>query len=181
MEPFFGEVRLCAFAFPPGGWALCNGALMRVDQNRRLFTLLGTRYGGDGNLTFALPDLRGRVAVHRDADHPQGATGGLETVTLGAAQMPTHNHPFNASSTPGTSISIGTTPDHLFAASQVYNASTPSSSTPGRALYVAAENLTTLAANMCDSVGAGAAHENTQPSLVLNYIIALAGEYPIRS
>ncbi|RKP47417.1 phage tail protein [Trinickia fusca] len=180
MEPFVGEIKLCAFAFPPRGWALCNGALVRINQNRMLYALLGTQYGGDGIVTFALPDLRGRVAVHRDVDHPQGTAGGLERVTLSDGQVPAHNHPFNVSSTPGTAINIDTTQDHLLAASQVYDASTPSSSKPGKPIYAAATNLIELGRIMCDPVGAGAAHENMQPSLVLNYVIALDGIYPIK-
>lgn len=177
MEPFRGEIKLCAFAFPPKGWAFCNGALIGINQNPKLFYLLGTQYGGDGINNFALPDLRGRVAVHRDADHPQGATGGLEKVTLSADEVPTHNHAFRVSSTPATLIDVGAGQGRLLAASQVL--STPA--VPGKPIYASATNLTTLSSSMCDPYGGGGAHDNTQPSLVLNYIIALQGIQPARS
>lgn len=175
MEPFIGEIKLCAFAFPPKDWAFCNGAMVRVDQFPLLFSLLGTRYGGDGAVTFALPDLRGRVAVHRDADHPQGAMGGLEQVALSADQTPTHNHSFNVSSTPGIQISVGTDKDRVLAASQFYSST---ATADGKPIYAGANNLVDLGGAMCDPVGAGTGHNNMQPSLVLNYVIALRGLYP---
>lgn len=181
MEPFIGEIKLCAFAFPPKGWAICNGALISVSQNAELFLLLGTQYGGDGLNTFALPDLRGRVAVHRDADHPRGTMGGLEKVVLSEAQVPAHNHPFNVSSSPGTSISVGSNQNELLAASQIYDAASPASRADGKPIYSNAAALVALASSMCDTVGAGASHDNTQPSLVLNYIIALRGKFPSRN
>ena len=98
MDQYLGEIRLCAFSFPPKGWAACNGALLPITQNTALFSLLGTQYGGDGVRTFALPDLRGRTPLHRDTTSTiVGSVGGVETVTLDATQMPLHNHLFKAS------------------------------------------------------------------------------------
>jgi microcystin-dependent protein len=182
MDPYLGEIRLCAFSFPPKGWAFCNGALMGIAQNQALFSLLGTQYGGDGRTTFALPDLRGRTPVHRDGvNNVQGALGGMETVTLAATQMPLHTHSFNASSSPATSINVGTTENHLLAASNLHSPSNPSVSGPGKNLYADANNLTALSNEACGTTGNGQPHENMQPSLVMNYIISLVGIYPSRN
>ena len=91
-EPFLGEIRTFAFDFAPKGWAKCEGQLMPINQNQALFALLGTIYGGDGRVTFALPDLRGRVVVSASADHPQGETGGEEAHALSVAELPAHSH-----------------------------------------------------------------------------------------
>lgn len=91
-EPFLGEIRLFGFTFAPQGWAFCDGQLLPIVQNQALFSLLGTTYGGNGSTTFALPDLRGRVAIHRSDSFPIGLSGGEVTHTLTVAEMPTHTH-----------------------------------------------------------------------------------------
>src|SRR6185503_753746 len=93
-EPFLSEIRIFSFNFAPQGWAFCNGQLMPINQNQALFALFGTMYGGDGQTTFALPDLRGRVPLHRGSGHTQGERGGEQAHTLSIAEMPTHVHTF---------------------------------------------------------------------------------------
>ena len=108
MDPFLGEIRICAFPFAPTGWAFCNGALLPLAQNQALFALLGVQYGGDGSKNFGLPDLRGRTAVHRDNNlFIQGKTGGAETVQLNATTLPQHSHSFIVSSSPANTGTIG--------------------------------------------------------------------------
>ena len=111
-EPFVGEIRMFGFGFAPQGWAPCNGQLLPINQNQALFSLLGTTYGGDGEATFALPDLRSRVPVGQGqgpglSAYAEGQAGGAETVTLTATQMPGHTHPVRASSSAAGSTSPG--------------------------------------------------------------------------
>ncbi|WP_115688702.1 phage tail protein [Cupriavidus taiwanensis] len=181
MDQYLGEIRLCAFDFAPKGWALCNGAQLSIAQNQALFSLLGTQYGGNGTTNFALPDLRGRTPLHRDSGGiAQGQMAGVETVTLTTAQVPAHSHPFNVSSSPATALNVGVSQDRVLAASNLYNASDPSVSGPGQPLYGTPDSLAPLLDEACGSSGGGQPHDNMQPSLVLNYIISLAGIYPGR-
>jgi microcystin-dependent protein len=166
MDPFIGELRLLPFNFAPKGWALCAGQLLPINQNQALFSLLGTTYGGDGRTTFALPDLRGRVPVGAGqlppgSDYPLGATGGQETVELTTRQLPEHAHAVNASSAAATTKS----PHRTFPA--------------GGGAYAATQNVRMKAA-MIGPTGGGEGHENRQPYLVLNWVIALQGIYPAR-
>ena len=184
MDQYLGEIRLCAFQFAPKGWAFCNGALLPIMQNQALFALFGTQFGGDGKITFGLPDLRGRAAIHRNLPATQvGSTGGVETVSITDATMPAHTHNFVVSSAPATASNVGTTADHLLAQSNLYNAADPSVHGMGRSIYgtATAATLTPMANATCDVTGTGAAHENMQPSLVGNYIVALTGTFPMRS
>ncbi len=182
VDQFLGEIRLCAFSFPPRGWALCSGALLPVQQNTALFSLLGTMYGGDGIRTFALPDLRGRTPLHRDLQsYVQGEEAGSETVTLNGQQLPVHNHQFVVSASSATSVNVSSTQDHLLAASNLYSATDPNIKGPGTVLYGTPGTLTAMSGEACGSIGGSQSHENMQPSLVLNYIIALTGIYPSRS
>jgi len=186
MEPFIGEIKICAFNFAPAGWALCDGSTLQVQQNQALFSLLYTQYGGNGTTTFALPDLRGRTAVHRSGatGFVQGNKGGVEDVQLTAATMPLHTHTLQVSTAPATAFNVGSTSSNLLAQSALHNASNPSITGPGNDLYVSATpatNLTPLEASACSSVGTGVAHDNMQPSLVLNYMICTSGIYPSRS
>lgn len=163
-EPFLGEVRMVGFDFAPRGWALCDGQLLPINQNQALFSLLGTVYGGDGKTTFALPDLRGRTPVHADTEHPLGSASGEETHTLAPGEMPQHTHPVWAAA-----VTAGTP-----------NPSGAMLATASSAIYGSAKNLLTL---VPDTVGAtgGQAHDNMQPYLVVNFIIALSGIYPSRN
>ena len=98
-EPFLSEIRIMSFVFPPKGWALCNGQLLPINQNQALFSLLGTTFGGDGRVNFALPDLRGRTPIHVGSGHTLGERGGEQAHTLSIAELPTHTHVANATTT----------------------------------------------------------------------------------
>src|SRR5262245_32644411 len=106
-EPFLGEIRVVSFVFAPKGWALCNGQILPINQNQALFALLGTTYGGDGRVNFALPDFRGRVPTHFGDDLTLGQRAGAETVTLATANLPQHDHALRASAAPASSTAAG--------------------------------------------------------------------------
>ncbi|HEY4745684.1 MAG TPA: tail fiber protein [Desulfuromonadaceae bacterium] len=169
-EPFIGEIRLFGFNFAPQYWATCDGQLLNISQNQALFALLGTTYGGNGTTNFNLPDLRGRTMLHRSTTDPmylEGKGGGTETVTLTAtSQLPAHTHQLNANSAPGgANVPSNNVPAAVATANQFAYATAKAS--PATVL----PSLT--------STG-GAAHSNTQPSLTVNYCIALSGIFPSR-
>ena len=168
MDPFIGELRCFGFNFAPVGWALCNGQLLAIQSNTALFSLLGTMYGGNGQTTFALPDLRGRTSLAFGqgpglTNRTQGELGGNETVTLTSATIPAHSHTVAASSTPTSKNPSGAFPS-VTAAGSSYG-------TPGDLQ---------MNAGMIAGGGSGQPHENMQPYLVLNWCIALEGVYPSR-
>lgn len=165
-EPFLGEIRPFGFNFPPKGWASCDGQLLPIAQNQALFSLLGTMYGGDGRVTFGLPDLRGRAGMHTGQGHVQGERGGEEAVALTVAQIPAHSHTANCSNAPGTE----TGPAGQFWA-QDANGNVVFNSTGGAAMAAAAIGV----------AGGSGPHPNMQPYLVVNYCIALQGIFPSRS
>src|SRR3954466_14862316 len=103
-EPFLSEIRIMSFVYAPKGWALCNGQLLPINQNQALFSLLGTTYGGDGRVNFALPDLRGRAPIHMGSGHTLGERGGEQAHTLSVSELPTHTHVMNGSSNDGTKL-----------------------------------------------------------------------------
>jgi microcystin-dependent protein len=160
-EPFLGEIRLMTFVFPPQGWALCNGQLLPINQNQALFSLLGTTYGGNGQTTFALPNLQGRVPIHEGSGHTLGEAAGEQAHTLTAAELPAHVHSVRASSasTGGTSSPVG---HYLGGANNAYRSAGGS---------VALTQAVT-------SVGGSQAHLNMQPFLTLSFCIALQGIFP---
>jgi microcystin-dependent protein len=161
-EPFLSEIRIMSFGFAPRQWAQCNGQLLPINQNQALFALLGTTYGGDGQLNFALPDLRARVPIHVGGGHTLGEQGGEQTHTLSIAELPTHTHVMNAADNPaGTNLASATT--YLGQQANTYGP---------------AANLTSMAAGQITSVGGSQAHLNMQPFLALNFCIALAGIFP---
>ena len=166
-EPFLGEVKIISWNFAPKNWALCNGALLPINQNQALFSILQTMYGGDGQTTFALPDLRGRAPIHSGGriGANVGRSGGEEFHTLAPGEMPAHYHFINASNTAGN---VNNPSGTLLAsnASRVYQ---PFASVVG----MAQENIS--------FTGGSQAHENRSPSLVLNFIIALSGIFPSRN
>ncbi|KPV57334.1 tail collar protein [Paenibacillus sp. A3] len=162
-EPFLGEIRLFAFNFAPEGWAFCDGQLLPINQNQPLFSLLGTTYGGNGTTTFALPDLRGRVAIHRSADFTQGQTGGEVSHTLTIPELPSHTHQAIGSSDAANSV-LPVNSTWALADSLTYNQSGNSQMSPAA----------------ISSVGGNQPHNNMQPFLVLNYCIALRGIFPPR-
>ena len=166
-EPFLGEIRIFSFNFPPKGWALCNGQFLPINQNQALFSLFGTMYGGNGQTTFALPNLRGQVPIHVGAGFIQGQAGGTESVTITQTQMPQHLHVLMAVNTDGTSAVPG--PTMMLANSKNYEQ------------YRPATNLTTMTPGSVTSIGGSQAHINMQPYLVLNFCVALQGIFPSRN
>lgn len=163
-DPFLGEIKIISWNFPPKGWAFCNGQFLPINQNQALFSLFGTMYGGNGQTTFALPDLRGRAPIHVGDGFTQGQAGGQAAHTLTNSEMPAHFHfaqAFNANGdvvTPGGAL-LGT----------VNN------------LYGPVANLVALNPATITNVGGSQAHENRMPTLVLNFIVALIGIFPSRN
>lgn len=163
-EPFLSEVRIMSFVFAPKGWALCNGQLLPINQNQALFSLLGTTFGGDGRVNFALPDLRGRTPIHVGSGHTLGERGGEQAHTLSIAEIPMHTHVAQATSVQATA-STGT------------SSLTLAQSTPQN-LYGAATNLQAMSPATVTNVGGSQAHLNMQPFLTLSFCIALQGIFP---
>ena len=173
-QPFVGEIRMFGGSFAPAGWAFCAGQLLPISENDTLFVLIGTTYGGDGQETFGLPDLRGRVPVHAGTGgggtFTLGETGGTESVTLTTQQLPTHNH-LVASTAPGAS---GTPDPTTIIADQA-----PASGAPVSAyLPFAAANQVALRNTIVGLTGGNQPHDNMQPFLVVSYIISLFGIFP---
>lgn len=176
--PFIAEIRTFSFNFPPRGWAMCNGQILSIQQNQALFSLIGTTYGGNGVTTFQLPDLRGRTPIHigQGPGLPSvtwGQSGGEETHTLLATEMPTHNHSFTASTSAGTKrlVAGGIFADDVDTQQVDYFATF---NAPGSS-YV---NLNPLSMS---NAGGSQPHNNMQPYLVLNICIALQGIFPSRN
>lgn len=167
-EPFLGEIREFGFNFAPKGWAQCNGQLLPINQFTAVFSILGTTYGGDGRTNFALPDLRGRMPVHQSFDIALGQAGGVESVTLTASNLPPHGHNVMASADLASSVSP---------ASNVMGAKPRF----GVNVFAAASNLASLAPGAVHTTGSSQPHDNVQPSLVVNFCIALAGIFPSRN
>src|SRR5262245_19750459 len=169
-QPFVGEIRMFAGSFAPAGWAFCNGALMPISENDTLFNLIGTTYGGDGEETFALPNLSSRYPIHYGTNpttgtaYAIGETGGTEQVTLTVNQTPVHSHPG--------------------AASNGGNAGTPAGKVWGKpttAMYAAPPQNTNMAANAVLATGGSQPHENMMPFLCVTFIISLFGIFPPRN
>ena len=161
--PFLSEIKIVGFNFAPQGWAECNGQFLPINQNQALFSLLGTMYGGNGQTTFALPDFRGRVPIHVGSGFTQGQAGGQEFHTVTQSEMPAHNHFVQASNATATTSAPG---GNLLGVNNI-------------ALYgPGGSNLTTLFPGTVSNVGGSQPHENRQPFLVLNFIIALIGVFP---
>jgi microcystin-dependent protein len=168
-QPFVGEIRLVGFNFAPAGWAFCNGQLMAISENETLFNLIGTTYGGDGQNTFALPNLQSRVIIHQGqgpglSNYIIGENAGVETVTVTTAQLPIHNHTANCSSSAGSESSpVG----HIWSADAAGLT----------AEYSNIQNGQMNAAAIGQS-GGSQPHENRMPFLAMNYIISLFGIFP---
>lgn len=160
-EPFLSEIRLMSFVFAPKGWALCNGQLLPINQNQALFSLLGTTFGGDGRVNFALPDLRGRVPIHVGGSHTLGERGGEQAHTLSVAELPTHTHPLTGSASDAALVLP--TDNAVARSSQVYR---PPS------------DLVALDPSSNGVTGGSQAHLNMQPFLTLSFCIALQGIFP---
>lgn len=166
-QPYVGEVRMFAGNFAPAGWAFCDGQLLPISENETLFNLIGTTFGGDGESTFAVPDLRGRIPIHNGTANygtsfVLGESAGVETVTLTTAQIPAHTHPLLASTDIGTQSSPK---NNLLSqsAAKLYRAGNPSQ---------------WLHPQSVSPVGGSQPHENFQPYLCVNFIISLFGIFP---
>lgn len=165
-QPYVGEIRQFAGNFAPAGWMFCEGQLLPISEYETLFNLIGTTYGGDGQSTFALPDLRGRLPMHFGNGFVLAETGGVEEITLTVSQIPAHSHPFLASTNsasgnaPGTSVLLART---AAATITPYGTDAPS---------------TNLSPNMVSSVGGSQPHTNFQPYLCVDFIISLFGIFP---
>ena len=163
-EPFLSEIRIMSFVFAPKGWALCNGQLLPINQNQALFSLLGTTFGGDGRVNFALPDLRGRTPIHVGSGHTLGERGGEQAHTLSIAELPMHAHVANAT----TTVATTNTPTNALMLA----------TSSGSSLYAAASNLGVMDPRSVTTVGGSQAHLNMQPFLTLSFCIALQGIFP---
>jgi microcystin-dependent protein len=172
-EPVIGQIMPAGFGIIPRGWALCDGSLLAINSNQALFSLFGTRFGGDGRVTFALPDLRGRAIRGAPTSDTMGMLDGVVSVTLSNAELPQHVHSLSGSTTQGsgrTSTPVG----HLFGVSTVQGGALIFG-VAGSAEVPLAPN-TNLAPN-----GGGQPHNNMQPYLVINYMVALTGIFPSRN
>jgi microcystin-dependent protein len=163
--PFLAEMRIMSFNFAPKGWALCNGQLLPINQNQALFSLLGTMYGGDGRVNFALPDLRGRIPMHVGGGLTQGERAGEEAHTLNLNEMPQHTHNVTAQAKAADS---NTPVGNYFARGSTQLAYAPSANT-------------TMNPASISNTGGSQPHNNMSPYLVLNFCIALQGIFPSRS
>jgi microcystin-dependent protein len=164
-EPFLSEIRLMSFAFAPRGWALCNGQLLPINQNQALFSLLGTTFGGDGRVNFALPDLRGRTPIHAGSGHTLGERAGEQAHTLSIGELPTHVHEWKANGTPAA---VTNTPDPAKIVSR----------SSGDNAWGPATNLVAMSPAAITNTGGSQAHLNMQPFLTLSFCIALQGIFP---
>jgi len=164
-QPYVGEIRMFAGNFAPAGWMFCEGQLLPISEYETLFNLIGTTYGGDGQSTFQLPDLRGRLPIHQGNGFTLAETGGVETVTLTVSQIPAHSHPY-------------------LAATAGNNASSPGGNvlgpivTTATFLYAPAVGSNPMSSNTIGSTGGSQPHDNFQPYLCIDFIISLFGVFP---
>lgn len=170
-QPYVGEIRMFGGNFAPAGWAFCDGQLMPISENDTLFTLIGTTFGGDGESTFGIPDLRGRVPIHAGTassgnTYVLGETGGVESVTISTQQMPIHNHPALAASAGQVASPAGGV------------LATAVSSQAGMKIYSTAAPTTGLNANSISASGGSQPHDNIQQTLAVSFIISLFGIFP---
>lgn len=163
-QPYVGEIRMFAGNFAPAGWMFCEGQLLPISEYETLFNLIGTTYGGDGQSTFQLPDLRGRLPVHQGNGFTLAQTGGVETVALTTTQIPSHTHPVLAT----TNSNTASLPNGAFLAAgpDIYDVNTPGTATMAPAI---------------NSVGGSQPHDNFQPYLCVDFIISLFGIFPSQS
>ena len=162
-QPYVGEIRMFAGNFAPAGWMFCEGQLLPISENETLFNLIGTTYGGDGQSTFALPDLRGRIPVHQGSGFILAETGGAETVTLTVQQIPAHSHPLLAS----TAVANDSAPaQNVLAQTGTFDG------------YQSNPPSIAMAAQSIGAVGGSQPHDNFQPYLCIDFIISLFGIFP---
>jgi len=160
--PFLGEIKIISWNFAPKGWAFCNGQFLPINQNQALFSILGTTYGGNGQTTFALPDFRGRAPIHIGGGFTEGQSGGQEFHTVTMSEMPQHLHQVQANK---AAANANVLQGNLLAA-------------VSGGIYGNPANLVALPPSTITNAGGSQPHENRQPSLVLNFIIALQGIFP---
>jgi microcystin-dependent protein len=160
-EPFLSEIKILSFNFAPKGWAMCNGQILPINQNQALFSLLGTTFGGDGRVNFALPDQRGRTPIHVGRGHTLGERAGEQAHTLSIGELPTHTHFLQATNSNATT-----------------NDPTDAVLANATAAYHAPTNLTSLNPGSVTNSGGSQAHLNMQPFLTLTFCIALQGIFP---
>lgn len=161
-QPYVGEIRMFAGNFAPVGWMFCEGQLLPISENETLFQLIGTTYGGDGESTFALPDLRGRIPIHQGNGSILAETGGAEEITLTVSQIAAHSHPWLASETAATAATA--------------EGNLPAEAT--KRFYVAPSSTTAMASNAMLPTGGSQPHSNFQPYLCVNFVISLFGIFP---
>ena len=164
-QPYVGEIRLFAGNFAPSGWMFCAGQLLPISENETLFNLIGTTYGGDGESTFALPDLRGRIPVHQGNGFILAEAGGVEEITLTTNQIPAHSHPLQATNDTATQANPGGQVLAQFSQANIFP-------------YLEDVPNVSLAPTAITPVGGSQAHTNFQPYLCINYIISLFGIFP---
>ena len=162
-QPYIGEIRMFGGNFAPAGWMFCEGQLLPISENDTLFNLIGTTYGGDGQSTFALPDLRGRLPIHQGGGFTLAQTGGVETVTLTVQQIPAHTHPLLGSSGNGSQANPS---GNVLASSAILK------------LYALENADAPMASNSIGPVGGSQPHDNFQPYLCVSFIISLFGIFP---
>jgi microcystin-dependent protein len=165
--PYVGEVRMFAGNFAPAGWMFCDGQLLSIDENETLFQLIGTNYGGDGQDTFGLPDLRGRLPIHQGSAYTMAETGGVETVTITVPQMPSHNHALLTYDAVANSPNPGNNLLALSSQVSMYFGDTP--------------NVSMNAGSISSSGGGNQPHDNMMPFLCVSFIISLYGIFPSQS
>jgi len=165
--PFLGEIKIMSFGFAPRNWAMCNGQFLPINQNQALFSLLGTMYGGNGQTTFALPDLRGLTPIHQGQQNTIGTKGGEQAHTLSISEMPTHQHVLNATSSAANQIIPGAA---LLGATA---ATDP--------IYANPTAIVAMDPSSISNTGGSQAHQNMQPFLTLTFCIALIGIFPSRN
>jgi len=168
-EPFLSEIRIMSFEFAPKGWALCNGQLLPINQNQALFALLGTTFGGDGRVNFALPDLRGRTPIHVGNGHTLGERGGEPAHTLCTLELPVHIHILSGSSANASTVAP---------ANNILAKGAASNGNPINYYSTNRTNLVTMLPGSVSNSGGSQAHLNMQPFLTLNFCIALQGIFP---
>jgi microcystin-dependent protein len=162
-QPYVGEIRMFGGNFAPAGWMFCSGQLLPISENETLFQLIGTTYGGDGQSTFALPNLQSRVPIHQGNGFVLAEQGGVETVTLTVNQIPAHSHPLAGST--GNGSQVGPSGNVLSSSTVVQ-------------LYAGENADTPMAATSIGPVGGSQPHDNLQPYLAINFIISLFGIFP---
>ena len=164
-EPFLSEIRIMSFVFAPKGWALCNGQLLPINQNQALFSLLGTTFGGDGRVNFALPNFQGRTPIHPGSGHTLGENGGEQAHTLSIAELPTHAHVLEASATDGNAPVPNGPGGNVLARTT-------------NQIYGPPNSLVAMNPSSVTNTGGSQAHLNLQPFLTITFCIALQGIFP---